>query len=133
MGTGTRGKLPEWKPFHLEERPAPERHIIDTSEWTSPNYRYVKGCHFGDIGVYERARRICKYFVLELRIEWQRRVRKYLFVELNEGEIKGKVQRQSFIISPGRDARRASPSPGSTASGAPNVDSSSDTRRLRRR
>jgi hypothetical protein len=41
------------------------------------------------------------------------------------------AQSYSFLIliaSPRRDARRASPSPGSTASGAPNVDCAPDTR-----
>ena len=37
---------------------------------------------------------------LNSEFEWQRRVRKYLFVQLNEGEIKGKVQRQSFYNFP---------------------------------
>jgi hypothetical protein len=33
--------------FHREKRPALERHIIDTSEWTRANDRYVmKGLHF---------------------------------------------------------------------------------------
>jgi hypothetical protein len=27
--------------LHREERPAPERNIIDTSEWTCANYRYL--------------------------------------------------------------------------------------------
>jgi hypothetical protein len=35
------------KLFHREERPARERDIIDTSEWTWANYRYVIGQHFG--------------------------------------------------------------------------------------
>ena len=36
-----------WKLFHREERPALERHIIDTSEWTFANHRYVMGQHSG--------------------------------------------------------------------------------------
>ena len=40
------GKLRR-KLFHREERPALERDIIDTSEWTCANYRYVPGQHFG--------------------------------------------------------------------------------------
>jgi hypothetical protein len=36
-----------WKLFHREERPALERDIIDTSEWTCAKYRYVLGQHFG--------------------------------------------------------------------------------------
>jgi hypothetical protein len=33
--------------IHREKRPALERHIIDTSEWTRANDRYVmKGLHF---------------------------------------------------------------------------------------
>ena len=45
--------------LHREERPAPERNIIDTSEWTRTNYRYVTGHHFGLSGrgaspLYER-------------------------------------------------------------------------------
>ena len=38
-----KGKATEWKLFHREGRPAPERHIIDTSEWTCANYQYVMG------------------------------------------------------------------------------------------
>jgi len=38
----TGGKL-----FHREQRPALKRNIIDTSEWTCANYRYVTGHHFG--------------------------------------------------------------------------------------
>jgi hypothetical protein len=41
-GKATGGKL-----FHREKRPAPERHIIDTSEWTCANHRHVMGQHFG--------------------------------------------------------------------------------------
>jgi hypothetical protein len=37
-----RGRL-----LHREERPARERYIIDTSEWTCASYRYVIGQHFG--------------------------------------------------------------------------------------
>jgi hypothetical protein len=36
-----------WKLFHREERPALERDIIDASEWTWANDRYVMGQHFG--------------------------------------------------------------------------------------
>jgi hypothetical protein len=35
------GEATEWKLFHQEKRPALERNIIDTSEWTCANYRYV--------------------------------------------------------------------------------------------
>ena len=35
-----------WKLFHREQRPTPERHIIDASEWTCANYRYVIGQHW---------------------------------------------------------------------------------------
>ena len=34
------------KLFHREERPSPERNIIDTSERARANYRYVGGLHF---------------------------------------------------------------------------------------
>ena len=43
LGRLTKGKATEWKLFHREERPALERNIIDTSEWTCANYRYVIG------------------------------------------------------------------------------------------
>jgi len=33
--------------FHREERPALERHIIDTSEWTCANHRHVMEPHCG--------------------------------------------------------------------------------------
>ena len=33
--------------FHREERPALERHTIDTSEWTRASHRHVMGKHFG--------------------------------------------------------------------------------------
>ena len=42
-GDGKEGKATEWKLFHLEERSAPERHIIDTSERKCANHRYVIG------------------------------------------------------------------------------------------
>jgi hypothetical protein len=43
----TEGGKARWKLFHHEEGPAPERNIIDTSEWTWANDRYVIGQHFG--------------------------------------------------------------------------------------
>jgi hypothetical protein len=35
-----------WKLFHREQRPTPERNIIDTSERARANYRYVIGQHW---------------------------------------------------------------------------------------
>ena len=40
-GEATGGKL-----FHREQRPALERNIIDTSDWTWATHRYVTGRHF---------------------------------------------------------------------------------------
>ena len=58
------------KLFHREERPARERHIIDTSEWTCANYRYVIGWHFWVLPYTsepgELANIFVKYFVFEL-------------------------------------------------------------------
>ena len=49
-----------WKLFHREERPALERHIIDTSEWTCANHRCVIGHAFWfAVKLYERAQRTC--------------------------------------------------------------------------
>ena len=36
-----------WKLLHREQRPALERDIIDASEWTWANDRYVMGQYFG--------------------------------------------------------------------------------------
>ena len=47
MGTGRRGKLPTTNYAAVKRAPAFERHIIDMSEWTCVNYRYVTGYHFG--------------------------------------------------------------------------------------
>ena len=51
---GLKGVEATVKLFHREERPAPERYIVDTSEWTCANHRHVMGQHFltfGDIRV----------------------------------------------------------------------------------
>jgi hypothetical protein len=46
FGDGKEGKATEWKLFHREERPARGRNVIDTSERTCPDHRYVMGQHF---------------------------------------------------------------------------------------
>ena len=64
-GREKRGKLRR-RLFHREERPTLERNIIDTSERTCANHRYVMGVAFWVLAYTSEARRTCKYFVLEL-------------------------------------------------------------------
>jgi hypothetical protein len=44
---GDRKEGLRWELFHREEHPALERDIIDASERSLANYRYVIGHHFG--------------------------------------------------------------------------------------
>ena len=73
LGDPKEGNL-RWKLFHREERPAVERHIIDTSEWTFANHRCVMGKHFGfdcyTSGLCELAA-LCKaiWTIVHLKIE----------------------------------------------------------------
>jgi hypothetical protein len=56
------------KLFHLEERPALKRDIIDTSERARANYRYMIGQHFGLVNLYERGRRTCNSLQSNLNV-----------------------------------------------------------------